>query len=37
MSYERQFVKLRLYNIFMGFLHLAQAVFIIILSNSFTL
>jgi hypothetical protein len=37
MSYERQFLRLRIYNIVMGFLHLAQAIFIIILSNSFTL
>ena len=37
MSFERQFNRLRVYNIFMGFLHLAQAIFIIILSNSFTL
>ena len=37
MSFERQFNRLRVYNFFMGFLHLAQAIFIIILSNSFTL
>lgn len=37
MSYEPQFARLRVYNIFMGLLHLAQAVFIIILSSSFTL
>ena len=37
MSYERQFVRLRLYNVFMGFLHLAQAVAVFILSNAFTL
>jgi hypothetical protein len=37
MSYERHFLRLRIYNIVMGFLHLAQAIFIIILSNSFTL
>lgn len=37
MSYERKFVRLRLYNAFMGFLHLAQAVFIFILSNDFSL
>lgn len=37
MSYEPQFVRLRTYNALMGFLHLAQAVFIIILSNDFTL
>jgi len=37
MSFERQYNRLRVYNIFMGFLHLAQAIFIIILSTSFTL
>jgi hypothetical protein len=37
MSFELQFNRLRIYNIFMGFLHLAQAVFIIILSNDFSL
>ena len=37
MSFEPQFNRLRAYNIFMGLLHLAQAVFILILSNSFTL
>ena len=37
MSYEHKFVRLRLYNAFMGFLHLAQAVFIFILSNDFSL
>ena len=37
MSYERQFVRLRLYNVLMGFLHLAQAVAVFILSNDFTL
>lgn len=37
MSLEPQFSRLRAYNAFMGFLHLAQAVFIIVLSNSFTL
>ena len=37
MSYEAPFRRLRAYNVFMGFLHLAQAVFIIILSNDFTL
>jgi len=36
MSYNSQFERLRVYNVFMGFLHLAQAVLIIILSNSFT-
>lgn len=35
MSYESQFRRLRAYNVFMGFLHLAQAVVIIILSNDF--
>lgn len=37
MSYERQFVRLRLYNIVMGFLHLAQAVVVFIISNDFSL
>ena len=37
MIYESQFTKLRIYNVFMGLLHLAQAVFILILSNNFTL
>ena len=37
MSYEVQFTRLRTYNLFMGFLHLAQAVAIIVLSNDFTL
>ena len=37
MSREPQFNRLRVYNVFMGFLHLAQAVFIIILSNDFKL
>ena len=37
MSFEPQFNRLRFYNIFMGFLHLAQGIFIIILSNDFTL
>ena len=37
MSYEHQFVRLRLYNVFMGFLHLAQAAAVFILSNDFTL
>jgi len=37
MIYESQFARLRIYNIFMGLLHLAQAVFILILSNNFTL
>jgi hypothetical protein len=37
MSYEPQFNRLRLYNGFMGFLHLAQAIVIIVLSNNFSL
>jgi hypothetical protein len=37
MSHEIQFLKLRRYNIFMGFLHLAQAVVIFLLSNDFSL
>jgi hypothetical protein len=37
MVYESQFVKLRIYNAFMGFLHLAQAVVILALTNNFTL
>jgi hypothetical protein len=37
MSYELQFKRLRLYNVFMGLLHLAQAVIILVLSNSFSL
>jgi hypothetical protein len=37
MTYEPQFNRLRLYNGSMGFLHLAQAVVIIILSSSFSL
>lgn len=37
MSIEPQFTRLRIYNILMGFLHLAQAIFIIILSNDFKL
>jgi hypothetical protein len=37
MSYEPQFDRLRLYNIFMGFLHLVQALLIILLSNDFKL
>lgn len=37
MSYEPQFRRLRIYNVIMGFLHLAQAVFIIMLSTDFTL
>jgi hypothetical protein len=37
MSYEAQFVRLRIYNVFMGFLHLAQAIGIFVLSNEFAL
>ena len=37
MSYEAQFARLRIYNAFMGFLHLAQAVVVLMLSNDFTL
>ncbi len=37
MSYESQFVKLRVYNVFMGFLHLAQGVVVLLLSNDFSL
>ena len=37
MSHEIQFLKLRRYNLFMGFLHLAQAVVLFILSNDFSL
>ncbi|MFC1949813.1 heliorhodopsin HeR [Chloroflexota bacterium] len=37
MASESQFTRLRVYNIFMGCLHLAQAVFILILSNDFSL
>jgi len=37
MSYEPQFTRLRIYNIFMGFLHLVQALLIILLSNNFKL
>jgi hypothetical protein len=37
MSYESQFKRLRVYNGSMGFLHLAQAVTIFILSNDFSL
>lgn len=37
MSYEPQFKRLCLYNLFMGFLHLAQGLVIIILSNDFKL
>jgi len=37
MNFEPQSNHLRVYNIFMGLLHLAQAIVIIILSNNFTL
>ena len=37
MSYEVKFVRLRRYNGFMGFLHLAQASVIFVLSNDFSL
>ena len=37
MPYEVQFSRLRIYNVFMGLLHLVQAVFILILSNDFKL
>ena len=37
MSYKRQFTRLRTYNVFMGCLHLAQAAFVFLLSNDFTL
>jgi len=37
MSYEAQFVKLRIYNGFMGCLHLAQAIAVFALSNEFSL
>jgi hypothetical protein len=37
MSYELQYEKLRIWNIFMGFLHLAQGLLIILLTNDFTL
>jgi hypothetical protein len=37
MNYERKFIRLRTYNVFMGFLHLAQAIVIFILSNDFSL
>jgi hypothetical protein len=37
MSYEPQFNRLRIYNIFMGFLHLVQALLIILLTNDFKL
>jgi hypothetical protein len=34
---EPRFDRLRIYNLFMGFLHLVQALLIILLSNNFTL
>jgi hypothetical protein len=37
MSYELQYEKLRIWNIFMGFLHLIQGLLIILISNNFTL
>lgn len=37
MIYEPQFKRLRVYNLFMGFLHLAQGIVILALSNNFTL
>jgi hypothetical protein len=37
MNSEPRFDRLRIYNLFMGFLHLVQALLIILLSNSFTL
>ena len=37
MSYEPQYEKLRIWNIFMGFLHLVQGLLIILLTNNFTL
>ena len=37
MRYETQFVRLRVYNAFMGLLHLAQAPAVFFLSNDFTL
>ncbi|MFC1994359.1 heliorhodopsin HeR [Chloroflexota bacterium] len=37
MIYESQFKRLRLYNIFMGCLHLVQAIVIFLLSNDFSL
>ncbi len=37
MSTDNQFRRLRLYNVFMGFLHLAQAATILFLSNDFSL
>jgi hypothetical protein len=37
MSFEPQYEKLRIWNIFMGFLHLVQGLLIIILTNKFEL
>ncbi len=37
MDDNSQFARLRLYNVFMGFLHLAQAAFIFFISSDFTL
>ena len=37
MSYEAQFVRLRIYNIFTDFLHLVQAAAVFFMSNDFTL
>jgi hypothetical protein len=36
MNYEPQYEKLRIWNIFMGFLHLAQGLLIVLLSNNTT-
>ena len=36
MSYEPQYEKLRIWNIFMGFLHLVQGLLIVLLTNDFT-
>jgi hypothetical protein len=37
MSYEPQYEKLRIWNIFMGFLHLVQGLLIILMTNDFKL
>ncbi|MEL7562653.1 heliorhodopsin HeR [Dehalogenimonas sp. 4OHTPN] len=37
MEYEPQFKRLRIYNAFMGFLHLIQAAAVLVLSNDFKL
>jgi hypothetical protein len=37
MSYEPQYEKLRIWNIFMGFLHLVQGLLIILMTHNFTL